>query len=90
MLLGSDTDFKCRDAVKLLENLCIGSIIHYVQCHKGSIHFDDAILTLNLPNFFHDTIISIHTAEIEDFMCEYYHADQCVYSLGIDSDDPDF
>ena len=90
LLLGLDTDLKCKDSVKLLENLCLDSIIHNVQYHKGSIPFNDAVFSLNIPNFFHQAIISKHTAEIEDFIFEYYYADCYVHDLGIDSDDPDF
>ena len=58
--------------------------------NRGSVEFDEAVLSINLPNFFHDAIISLNTAKIQDFIFENYYEDAYVYELGIDSDDPEF
>ena len=58
--------------------------------NRGSVEFDEAVLSINLPHFFHDAIISINTTQIQDFIFENYYKDAYVYELGIDSDDPEF
>ena len=78
------------DFINTLENLCSNIIVQSVNDYRGFVEFNEAVLSMNLPTFFHDSIISRNTAQIQDFTFWYYYEDSYVYELGIDSDDPKF
>ena len=61
-----------------------------VHDNRGSVEFDEALLSVNLPSSFHDAIISRNTDQNEDFIFENYYENGYVYELRIDSNDPEF
>ena len=76
--------------INTIQNLCLNIIVEIVHDNRGSVEFDEALLSINLPSSFHDAIISRNTAQIEDFIFEKYYENGYGYELGIDSDDHEF